>query len=148
MIHGPPVTGLRWLSQESRPRLTACELGALNSVFAEHWRGPAGNQAREGDRLAQLPDCSPVGNCLCPKEVKSSDSLTQPSEAIGASLGGSEGRHQDLFIFPCVSFVSVLIFLETMSYSLLQASPNLSTVAQASPGLTAVLLQPPLTLQV
>lgn len=70
MIHGPPVTGLRWLSQESRPRLTACELGALNSMFAEHWRGAAGNhgnQAGEGARLAQLPDCSPVGTAyaLC-----------------------------------------------------------------------------------
>lgn len=35
-----------------------------------------------------------------------------------------------------------------MSYTLLQASPKLSTTAQASPGLTEILLQPPLELQV
>lgn len=86
--------------------------------------------------------------CLCPRQVKGWDSLTHSaSEAIGAGLGRSEGRHQDLVVFACFVCFS-FDFLETMSYSLLQASPKLSTAAQASSGLTEVLLpQPPLELQ-
>lgn len=81
LVHGTLLPGLRGgfhrspdLEDKGGPAIQ----GQFNSMFAEQWRGPAGEQVGEGHRLAQLPD-SAVGMGLCSRQVKGSHSLTHSS---------------------------------------------------------------------